>query len=111
MAARASEVTGVARLLLADYESPEAAAKEIIAWLDQDRAKRKQYLAVMQFGERPGNCFYIGLGPYPGWKSAEKAARSHPAAGEAYKIAIVPTINAAGLAEVLRNIDTYTKPA
>lgn len=113
MAYRASEVKGVVELLLAEHDSPEDAAKAVITWLDNDRAKRTGYIAVMQFGgEFSGKAvFYLGLGPYPGKRSAEKAVRSHPAAGDATKIVVLPVVPPEGVTEMLRTIDTYQRPA
>lgn len=107
---RKTEVAGIARILEdpvdvdgKPYETPEDAAKAIIKWLDEDRAKRKSYAAVMQFGHGKAY-FYVGLGPYPGAASAEKAAREHPAAAEAYKIAVVPLRSPEGLKDLLEQV-------
>lgn len=107
---RKSEVTGVAKILLSDgdFETAEDAAKAIIQWLDEDRAKRTSYVAVMQFGEGPA--FYVGLGPYPGVKSAVNAAESHPAAGEAFKVVVVPMSSPEGVEKMKRELDEYKKP-
>lgn len=104
---RRTEVTGIAKILLSDgeFETAEDAAKAIIKWLDEDRAKRTSYVAVMQFGTKPGSVFYIGLGPYPGRKSAEEAVRKHPAADEAYKVAVVPVTSDAGFRELVAKVD------
>lgn len=101
---RKSEVTGIAKILLdeVEYETAEECAKAIIKWLDDDRAKRTSYVGVMQFGKGPA--FYVGLGPYPGRASAEKAVTSHPAAGEAFKIGIVPVTSPEGLAKQLADL-------
>lgn len=104
---RKTEVAGVAKLLLEDYESPEEAAKQIINWLDADRAKRTSYVAVMQFGK--DSIFYQAIGPYPGYKSAHKAVVSHPAAVEANRMAVVPMTSAEGIADMLKTLDTYHK--
>lgn len=106
---RKSEVKGVVSILEApeEYETPEDAAKAIIKWLDEDRAKRTSYVAIMQFGVGPS--FYVGLGPYPGQKSAEKAALSHPAAGEAHKIVVVPTTSPEGVERMKQEIDVYRR--
>lgn len=106
---RKTEVAGVAELLLADYNSPEEAASRIIRWLDNDRAKRTSYVAIMQFGGIPEgtSVFYVGLGPYPGAQSARKAVLSHPAAGEAKRLAVVPMKSAEGVAEMIRHLDSY----
>lgn len=106
---RKSEVTGVAKILVSDneYDSPEDAAKAIINWLDEDRAKRTSYVAVMQFGE--SGPFYVGLGPYPGQKSAINAAQDHPAAGEAFRVVVVPVSSPEGVEKMKSEIDEYRK--
>lgn len=103
---RKTEVSGIVRILEApnEYETPEEAAKAIINWLDADRAKRKSYVAVMQFGKPPGSIFYIGLGPYPGQKSAVEAVQRHPAASEAYKVVVVPVTSPEGFEALLRKV-------
>lgn len=104
---RKTEVQGVAKILLSDgeYETAEDAATAIIKWLDADRAKRTSYVAVMQFGHRPGNVFYVGLGPYPGRASAEAAVKTHPAADEAYKVAVVPMTSDEGFKALIQKVD------
>ena len=105
---RDTEVKGVAKLLLSDYETAEDCAKAIIKWLDEDRGKRTSYISVMQFGEqRP--VFYLGLGPYPGVTSASKAAMTHPAADEAHKVVVVPVTSKEGFENMMKKIDVYKK--
>lgn len=103
---RKSEVAGVVSILedSAEYETPEDAAKAIIKWLDDDRAKRTSYVAVMQFGSGASTPFYVGLGPYPGKTSAKNAALAHPAACEAFRIVVVPTTSEEGIKEWIKQI-------
>lgn len=82
--------------------SAEEVAKACIVALDKARGDRRTYVAVMQFGE--AKPFYLGLGPYEGKKSAANAALAHPAAGEAFKIVVIPLLNAEGMATLLKAV-------
>ena len=74
----------------------ERLAEALIRQLDETRASRTSYIAVMQFGTN-GNVWYSGLGPYPGRKSAERDVSRDPGASLADKIAVVPLTSAEGL--------------
>lgn len=102
MSARPLEVRALVALLEQDWETPEELAKALILELDDVRASKTSYVAVMQFGtEKP---FYVGLGPYPGRKTAEAAIRRHPSAGMATARAIVPVMSATGLTQHLKEV-------
>ena len=75
----------MAKILLSDgdHETAEDAAKAIIRWLDEDRAKRTSYMGLLIMGS-----IAIGIGPYPGQKGAEKALTGHPAASEASRLVV-----------------------
>lgn len=102
----ALEVRKLVPLLKADWESPEHLAQALVEELDNFRADKTSYVGVMQFGggESGSTPFYVGLGPYPGYKSALNALRSHPAAPMALKSAVVPMMNAEGLREHLKKV-------
>lgn len=104
MARSKTEIKAVSDLLLQDWETPEDLAAAIIDALDKARASKTRYVGVMQFGQGP-SVFYVGLGPYPGQKSAENALRNHPSAGMAHRMAVVPTTTAEGLEQKLAELD------
>ncbi len=93
---RPLEIRALVPLLEQDWDTPEELVEALIRELDQVRASRTSYVAVMQFGTN-GNVWYSGLGPYPGRKSAERAVKSDPGASLAHKIAVVPLTSAEGL--------------
>lgn len=99
---RPLEVRALVPLLEEDWDSPEELAESLIMALDQARTERTSYVAVMQFGE--GSPFYVGLGPYPGTKSAIAALKKHPAASMAVKRVIVPMIGPEGFEQLLRKV-------
>lgn len=102
MSARPLEVRALAALLELDWETPEELAKALIEELDRVRVDKTSYIAVMQFGtEKP---FYVGLGPYPGRKSAQAALLRHPSVGMATARAIVPVMSPQGLVEHLKEV-------
>lgn len=97
------EINALVPLLEQNWETPEVLAEALIKALDQARALRTTYVAVMQFGDkRP--VIYAGIGPYAGMASARNAVSTHPAAGEATKVAVVPVMSQEGLAELLREV-------
>ena len=100
---RPLEVAALVPLLEQDWETPEVLAEALIQALDQARASRTSYVAVMQMAmEQP--VWYIGLGPYPGAKSARNAVLKHPGASMAKKIAVVPMVNEEGLQKLIRDV-------
>lgn len=106
-----AEVNALVPLLEQDWDSPEDLASALIRAVDQARAERKLYVAVMQFGGggnggkgMSGPVWYTGVGPYPGKDSAKKAVLSHPGASLATKIAVVPVVSPAGLELLLRDV-------
>lgn len=103
MARSKTETKAIEKLLLQDWETPELLAETIIDTLDELRARKTRYVGVMQFGQ--AHPIYIGVGPFPGAKSAENALKSHPSAGMAYKMAVVPTTSPLGLTLMLAELD------
>lgn len=98
-----AEVRALVEVLEAEgWETPEQVAEACILALDKARADRTLHVAVMQFGE--AQPFYLGLGPFPGVKSARKAVTSYPGATEAYKIVVVPMLNEAGIDAMLKDV-------
>lgn len=75
----------------------------IIEALDTARAEKITYAAVMQMST--SDPWYLGLGYYPGEKSARNAIEKHPAAGMAKAIATVPVRSPKGLALLLAETD------
>lgn len=103
---RPLEIKALVPLLEQDWETPEDLATALIQQLDQTRADRKSYIAVMQYGGQgqPGQVWYVGLGPYAGSASARNAASKHPGAGMATAIAVVPVTSEAGFDLLLREV-------
>jgi hypothetical protein len=101
---RKSEVGLLVKLLERDWESVEDLAKALIEALDEDRAKRTSYVAIAQMGSRPGQVWYLGLGPYPGKASATAAAQSHPGFSLATAIVVVPVTSPLGVDRLLREV-------
>jgi hypothetical protein len=98
-----AEVKAIEDLLLQDWETPELLAATIIDTLDQVRATKTRYVGVMQFGRT--HPFYMGVGPYPGRKSAQNALVRHPAASEATALAVVPMMSDEGFKALLEDLD------
>lgn len=101
---RPLEAKAIVSLLRMDWEDVEDLAHALIQELDKVRAGRTSYIGVMQFGGADRKPFYVGIGPYPGQKSAEKALLSHPAVFEATARAVVPVIGPEGFEELLRKV-------
>lgn len=103
MARSKTETKALVALLEQDWETPEVLAETIIDTLDELRATKTRYVGVMQIGQ--AHPIYVGVGPFPGSKSAENALRAHPAAGMAYKLAVVPVTSPRGLTLALGELD------
>jgi len=109
---RPLEVKALVPLLEQDWETPEALAESLIQALDSVRASRTSYVAVMQFGRHATvddygfkkAVWYAGMGPYPGQASARKAATSHPGAGMASAIAVIPVLSATGVEQMMKEV-------
>jgi hypothetical protein len=81
-------------------------ATALIQKLDEVRADRTSYIAVIQIGGKNG--FYVGIGPYPGESSAMKALLKHPVMQDktlATGAAIVPVESQEGFENRLKEID------
>lgn len=102
---RQADIKALVPLLLEDWETPEDLAKAVIGHLDKARAERGFYVGVLQFGYKATPPIYLGLGPYPGQKSAARAVAGHPASGMALGRAVVPVTTPAGLAAQLKELD------
>lgn len=103
MARSKTETKALVALLEQDWETPEVLAEALIDALDEVRARKTRYVGVMQIGQ--AHPIYVGVGPFPGAKSAENALRAHPAAGMAYKLAVVPMTSPRGLTLDLAELD------
>ena len=88
-----------------EWDGPEELAVALIKTLDEVRANKTSYIAVMQFGfgEVP---FYVGIGPFAGMKSAANEVAKHPAFKEAGKVAVVPVNTPAHVAQVIGDADS-----
>lgn len=98
------EMNAIAPLLEEEWEDAEDLVNAVVAALDKARMDRTRYVAVMQFGTEDGKCFYLGLGPFPGVKSARKAAERHPGASAAHKIVVVPVTSPEGMDRMLKEV-------
>lgn len=107
---RPLEVKALLPLLQQDWDSPEALAEALIVELDQTRAERTSYVAVMQIG-KPPNAFYMGVGPYPGRASALKALIAHPGRDLATACVIATIETPEGLKRRLKELDTQPSKA
>lgn len=96
------EIKALVALLQDDWDSPESLAKACIEALDDARIDRTLYVAVMQFNDKPP--VYMGLGPYPGARSAKAAVSAFPGASVARAIGIVPLLSSLGVEAKLREI-------
>lgn len=104
---RPLEVRALVPLLEQDWDSAEQLAAALIEALDEARASRTSWIAVMQFpvGNGSQGWWYSGIGPYPGRKSAEKAVKGHPGASLAHRVAVVPLQSPEGLRRQISEID------
>lgn len=75
----------------------------IIDALDTVRADKVTYAGVMQMSV--ADPWYLGVGYFPGAKSARNAIEKHPAAGMAKAIGIVPIRSPKGLTLLLDETD------
>ena len=107
MRVRPLEVKALVPLLTQDWETPEALAEGLIRALDEVRASRTSYVWVAQFGppKMSGRTWYAGGGPYPGQKSAERAAKGWQGAELASALAVVPILTPEGLERQIRETD------
>jgi hypothetical protein len=86
-----------------EWDGPEDMALAIINEIDRVRRDKTSYVAVMQFGETIP--FYIGVGPFPGAKSARNAVQGHPALGMALKAVVVPVQTPEHAAAKVKELD------
>lgn len=102
---RPLEVKALTPLLEQDWETPEELASALIATLDQVRASRVSYVGVIQIGGNEERWF-LGLGPYPGKRSAEKAVKGLLAAVDGSAYVVVPLWSQEGLEARIADLDT-----
>lgn len=98
-----TEVKALVELLEQDWDEVEDLAKALVSRLDELRASKTRYIAVMQFGRR--SPLYVGVGPYPTSNAANKALAAHPAASDATARAIVPVTSDEGFKAMLKALD------
>lgn len=105
---RPLEVKALVPLLEQDWGSPEELATALIATLDQERASRVSYVGVIKIGtdKLP---VWLGLGPYPGHRSAESAVNRALTAYEGHAYVVVPIVSPEGLESVFATLDTPPK--
>ena len=108
---RPLEVKALVPLLEQDWDSPEALAEGLIRKLDEVRASRTSFVWVAQFGapRMLGSIWYAGAGPYPGWKTAQRAAEGFPGNELATAIAVVPILSPEGLERRIQETDAPPK--
>jgi hypothetical protein len=94
------EVNALVELLEQDWETPEELARALIKALDQARADRTTYIAVMVFGPK----FAHAIGPYSGAKSAQNAVKKFPGATVAKTVAVIPLQSAEGVEGWLKEV-------
>lgn len=98
-------------LLKKDWDSPEELAEAMILTIDRVRNSRVSYVGVVQIGGTGGTMpLYVGVGPYPGRKSAQAALVRHPAVGDetlCRGTAVVPIYSQGGYEQLLTNLDNF----
>lgn len=102
---RPLEVKALVPLLQADWESPEELSEALIARLDEERASRTSYVAVLRIGGAAGKAINVGMGPFPGAQSAKNALKAHPALGMASAAVVVPILSPQGYERQMRALD------
>lgn len=101
---RPLEVNALLPLVKEDWESPESLVEALIQKLDEARASRTSYVAVMRIGSKDQG-FNTGIGPYPGATSARNALEKHPALGMATAALVVPILTPEGYEKQLKALD------
>jgi hypothetical protein len=83
----------------------------LILALDEVRASRISFIGVLKIGYGPTSVL-LGMGPYPGRRSAEKAVAAHPAVADrtlCTGAAVVPIETPQGIAQRLKELDAKRK--
>jgi hypothetical protein len=106
---RPLEVKALVPLLEQDWESPQELASALIATLDQVRASRVSYVGVVRIGSNERRWF-LGLGPYAGQRSAEKAVKGLLTTVEGSAYVVVPLWSEEGLEGRLAALDVPPSP-
>lgn len=101
---RPLEVNALTPLLEQDWETPEALAEALITELDKVRASRTSYVVVIQHGLE-GKCFYSGMGPYPGDRSAINALKKRGLDRSWERAVIVPILTDEGFKKKMQEMD------
>lgn len=99
---RPLEVKALVPLVEQDWETPEQLIEELIRKLDEVRAERTSYVAVIQHFGPTG--FYSGMGPYPGQKSALAALKKRGIDPSYEKWAVVPIRSAEGQEQHMKQV-------
>lgn len=102
---RKTEVKALLPLLRQDWESEEDLAAALIVALDESRVGRTSYVGVIQHGLN-GKAVYMGMGPYPGRKTAVKALQERGIDREHERAVVVPIMTPERFVEVMKNLDT-----
>lgn len=84
---------------------------ELILRLDEVRASRTSYIGVLRIGSGPTSIL-LGMGPYPGRRSAMKALVAHPAVADrslCTGVAVVPVETPQGMSQRIKELDSKRK--
>lgn len=112
---RPLEVKALVPLLRQDWDSVEDLAKALIEALDEARTSRTSYVAVVEFPiGNTAKAGYIGVGPFPGAASADKAIQLFPPLQDpklTRGFVIVPTMTLAAYEKLLRELDAVPDKA
>jgi hypothetical protein len=111
VAVRKTEVAALVPLLEQDWGSPDELAAALIATLDQVRASRVSYVGVIKVAKDGQSLpVWLGLGPYPGQKTAENAVMAALGTYEGTAYVVVPLLSKEGLEARFATLDTPPTP-
>lgn len=97
---RPLEVKALRPLLERDWEREDDLIEALIMALDEVRASRTSYVGVIQIGK-----ICLGIGPYPGRRSAENALSRHPALGMATGAIVASILTPEGYDQMMKELD------
>jgi hypothetical protein len=97
---RPLEVKALRPLLERDWEQEDDLIEALILALDEVRASRTSYVGIIQIGQ-----ITLGVGPYPGRRSAENALSRHPGMSMATGAAIASIETPEGFDRMMKELD------